>query len=81
MGKVRILEGRVLQSLITEGRMSCSCSIVGLSHLSSVSFLHFVNCTTRLDQLDLVLIESNKQGIVHSAFYKTRLVCIYVFES
>ena len=58
-----------------------SCSIVGLSHVSSVSFLLFVNCTTRLDQLDLVLIESNKQDIVHFAFYKTRLICIYVFES
>ena len=58
MGKVRILESRVFQSLITEaGEMSCS--IVGLSHVSSVSFLHFVNCTTRLDQLDLVLTESN----------------------
>ena len=58
-----------------------SCSIVGLSHVSSVTFLHFVNCTTRLDQLDLVLNESNKQVIVHFAFYKTRLICIYVFES
>ena len=58
-----------------------SCSIVVLSHVSSVSFLHFVNGTTRLDQLDLVLIESNKQDIVHFAFYKTRLICIYVFES
>ena len=58
-----------------------SCSIVGLSQLSSVSFLHFVNCTTRLDHFDLVLIESNKQDIVNFAFYKTRLICIYVFES
>ena len=59
-----------------------SCSLVGLWHVSSVFFLHFVNCTTRvLDQLDLVLIESKKQDIVHFAFYKTRPICIYVFES
>ena len=79
MGKVQILEGRVFQSLITEEEMSCS--IVELSHVSSVSFLRFVNCTTKLDQLDLLLIESNKQDIVHFAFYKTRPICIYVFES
>ena len=47
-----------------------SFSIVGLWHVSSVSFLHFVKCTTKLDQLDLVLIQSNKQDIVHFAFYK-----------
>ena len=45
-----------------------SCSIVELWHVSSLSFLYVVSCTIKLDRLDPILTESNKQDMVHSAF-------------